>query len=222
MSGRPAAGGGRWVEVDPDRLARWLDGFAERHGEPVVSTVDGGVLELRAPDGSRAWCHPPPGSSPPVAEGTAGFVAAGFVAAAATPGRIGLLLARRGAVAVGVVDGAALVASKVDSRYVQGRTAAGGWSQQRFARRRDNQARAAAQDAADVAAAILLPETRRLAALVTGGDRRAVDAVLADPRLVPVVALRAERFLDVPEPKLAVLQAAIRPARAVRIRLVDP
>ena len=157
-----------------------------------------------------------------MAEGTAGFVAAAFVAAAATPGRIGLLLARRGAVAVGVVDGAALVASKVDSRYVQGRTAAGGWSQQRFARRRDNQARAAAQDAADVAAAILLPETRRLAALVTGGDRRAVDAVLADPRLVPVVALRAERFLDVPEPKLAVLQAAIRPARAVRIRLVDP
>ena len=219
MSGRPAAGGGRWVEVDPDRLARWLDGFAERHGEPVVSTVDGGLLELVAPDGSRAWCHPPPGA-PVAAAGSAG--SADFVAAAATPGRIGLLLARRGAVAVGVVDGAALVASKVDSRYVQGRTAAGGWSQQRFARRRDNQARAAAQDAADVAAAILLPETPRLAALVTGGDRRAVDAVLADARLVPVAALRAERFLDVPEPKLAVLQAAIRPARAVRIRLVDP
>lgn len=221
MSGRPAAGGGRWVEVDPDRLARWLDGFAERHGEPAVSTVDSGVLELVAPDGSRAWCHPPPGAPLPgstqVGEGSAGFVAA-----AAAPGRIGLLLARRGAVAVGVVDGASLVASKVDSRYVQGRTAAGGWSQQRFARRRDNQARAAAQDAADVAAAILLPEAPRLAALVTGGDRRAVDAVLADPRLVPVAALRAERFLDVPEPKLAVLRAAIRTARAVRIRLVDP
>jgi hypothetical protein len=216
VSARPAAGGGRWVEVDPDRLARWLDGFAERHGPPVVSTVDGGVLELVAPDGSAAWCHPPPGS-PAAGEGPAEFVAA-----AATPGRIGLLLARRGAVAVGVVDGGTLVASKVDSRYVQGRTAAGGWSQQRFARRRDNQARAAAQDAADVAAAILLPETPRLAALLTGGDRRAVGAVLADPRLVPVAALRAERFLDVPEPKLAVLQAAIRPARAVRIRLVDP
>jgi hypothetical protein len=46
--------------------------------------------------------------------------------------------------------------------------------------------------------------------------------VLADARLAPVAALRAERFLDVPEPKLAVLRAAIRPARAVRIRLVDP
>jgi hypothetical protein len=203
------------VEVDPDRLARWLDGFAERHGGSVESTVDGGVLELAAPDGARAWCHPPPGAQRVEA-------AAEFVAAAGAPGRIGLLLARRGAVAVGVVDGTALVSSKVDSRYVQGRTAAGGWSQQRFARRRDNQARAAAQDAADVATAILVPEADRLAALVTGGDRRAVDGVLSDARLTVLAPLRAERFLDVPEPKLAVLQAAIRPARAVRIRLIDP
>jgi hypothetical protein len=215
VGGRPAAGGGRWVEVDPDRLARWLDGFGERHGVPVTSTVDDGVLELVAADGAVAWCHPPPG--------TGSFAGPeGFVAAVAAAGRIGLLLARRGAVAVGVVEGTALVSSKVDSRYVQGRTAAGGWSQQRFARRRDNQARAAAQDAADVAAAILLPEAGRLAAVVAGGDRRAVDAVLADPRLAPLVELRAERFLDVPEPRLAVLQAAIRPARAVRIRLLDP
>jgi hypothetical protein len=203
------------VEVDPDRLARWLDGFDHRHGGPVTSTVDDGVLELLAADGARAWCHLPPGA--PSADDPAGFLAA-----AANPGPIGLLLARRGTVAAGVVDGTRLASSKVDSRYVQGRTAAGGWSQQRFARRRVNQARAAAQDAADVAAAVLLPGTARLAALVTGGDRRAVDAVLADPRLAPLAAIRADRFLDVPDPKLAVLQAAIRPARAVRIRLVDP
>jgi hypothetical protein len=214
MNGRPAAGGGRWVEVDPERLARWLDGFAERHGEPVESTVDGGVLTLSAPDGAEACCHPPPGAAAPRTFGE-------FLGAVGAPGRIGLLLARRGAVAVGVVEGTGLVSSKVDSRYVQGRTAAGGWSQQRFARRRENQARAAAQDAAEVAAAVLLPWVGRLAALVTGGDRRAVEAVLADPRLAALVPLRAERFLDVPEPKLAVLRAAIRPARAVRIRLVD-
>jgi hypothetical protein len=110
----------------------------------------------------------------------------------------------------------------VDSRYVQGRTAAGGWSQQRFARRRENQARAAAGDAADLVARLLLPRAAELAALVAGGDRRAVDAVLADPRLAPVAALRVERFLEVPEPKLAVLEAAVRQARSVRIRLVDP
>src|SRR5689334_15911993 len=29
---RPAAGGGHWVDVDPERLDRWLAGFAERNG----------------------------------------------------------------------------------------------------------------------------------------------------------------------------------------------
>ena len=48
------------------------------------------------------------------------------------------------------------IASKVGSGYVQGRTKAGGWSQQRFARRRANQAHALWNDAADVAARILL------------------------------------------------------------------
>jgi hypothetical protein len=57
---------------------------------------------------------------------------------------------------------------------------------------------------------------------VTGGDRRAVDAILADPRLAEVRALRADRFLDVPEPRLAVLQRAVGAARAVRILVRDP
>ncbi|MBO0868273.1 MAG: hypothetical protein J2P15_06875, partial [Micromonosporaceae bacterium] len=69
---------------------------------------------------------------------------------------------------------------------------------------------------------VLLPAVAGLTAVVTGGDRRAVDAALADPRLVPVTALRSARFLDVPEPRLAVLEAAVRQARAVRIRLLDP
>ena len=45
--------------------------------------------------------------------------------------------------------------SKVGQRHVQGRTKAGGQSQQRFARRRDNQARAAYEAAAEHAARIL-------------------------------------------------------------------
>ncbi len=214
MGSRPAAGGGRWVEVDPDRMPRWLSGFAERHGAWAVVGGDR-ALELRAEDGARAECHPPPG-----APTWAGLDQ--FLAVVRAPGPLGLLLARRGAVAVGVAEGGALVSSKVDSRYVQGRTAAGGWSQQRFARRRENQARAAAGDAADVVARLLLPRVAELAAVVGGGDRRAVDAVLADPRLEPVAALCGERFLEVPEPKLAVLEAAVRRARSVRIRLVDP
>jgi hypothetical protein len=213
-NGRPAAGGGRWVEVDPARLPRWLAGFAERHGAYAVDSQPD-RLRVRAYDGTVAEFYPPPGA--PAAPDLPAFLAT-----AADPRRIGLLLARRGGVAVGIADGDELVASKVDSRYVQGRTAAGGWSQHRFARRRENQGKAAARDAADIVAQLLLPALRELATVVTGGDRRAVEAVLADPRLLPVAAARDDRFLEVPDPKLAVLKAAVAQARAIRIRLLDP
>ena len=214
VTSRPAAGGGRWVEVDPTRVARWVEGFADRHGPPATTTQEYGLL-IAAPDGATAELHTPPG-----APGSADVPE--FVAAAAAPRRLGLLLARKGAVAVGVAAGEELVVSKVDTRYVQGRTAAGGWSQQRFARRRDNQAKAALADAVELAVRLLLPEAASLAALVCGGDRRAVDTVLAERRLAPLAALRAERLLDVPEPRHAVLVGAIAAARAVRILVRDP
>ncbi|WP_406042933.1 acVLRF1 family peptidyl-tRNA hydrolase [Micromonospora sp. NBC_00898] len=215
MSSRPAAGGGRWVEVDPARVARWVEGFAERHGPPTTTTIEAYGLLLAAPDGATAELHTPPGA-PAAAD------VPGFVAAAAAPRRLGLLLARKGAVAVGVAAGEELVVSKVDTRYVQGRTAAGGWSQQRFARRRDNQAKAALADAVELAGRLLLPAAATLSALVCGGDRRAVDIVLSERRLAPLAALRAERLLDVPEPRHAVLVGAVAAARAVHILIRDP
>ena len=205
MSGRPAAGGGRWVDVAPERLPRWLENFATRHG-PYAENG----LSIVAADGATA-----------VFEGTAPDLAR-LIEQACEPRRFGLLLARKGAVGVGIAHGSQLLTSKVDTHYVQGRTAAGGWSQQRFARRRDNQARAAAVDSAGIVARILLPEVRTLSAVVTGGDRAAVDAILATPALRPVADLRADRFLDVPEPRRAVLVAAIDQARAVRVLIKEP
>ncbi len=209
----------RWVEVDPGRLARWLDGFAERHGPVQAGPQEFGEreygLRLAGADGAVAECHAPPGAPPPAG-------AADLISGAVTVRRIGLLLARQSAVALGVAEGEDLVATKVETSYVQSRTAAGGWSQQRFARRRANQAQAAAGTAADLAHRVLLPHAGSLAALVTGGDRRTVEAVLADRRLAPLAALRAPRLLDVAEPRHAVLVDAARRARAVRIRLLDP
>ncbi|GIJ24048.1 acVLRF1 family peptidyl-tRNA hydrolase [Micromonospora lutea] len=214
MSSRPAAGGGRWVDVDPARIKRWIAGFIDRHGPPTVTVQEYGLL-LAAPDGASAGLHSPPG-----APATTDLDA--FVAAAVAPRRIGLLLARKGAVAMGIAEGERLPVHKVDTRYVQGRTAAGGWSQQRFARRRDNQAKAALVEAAELAVRLLLPEVDRLDAVVTGGDRRTVDGILADRRLDSLAALRAERLLDVPEPRYAVLLDAAVAARAVRILVRDP
>jgi hypothetical protein len=200
--------------VSPARLPRWLAGFAARHGPPEI-TIEAYGVRLLAPDGATAELHRPPGA--PSAAGLDDFVAAAQAAR-----RLGLLLARRGAVAAGVADGHRLVVSKVDTHYVQGRTAAGGWSQRRFARRRANQARAAASDGADVAARLLLPEAGTLAALVTGGDRGAIEAILADRRLARLADLRDGRLLDVPEPRHAVLVDAVAAARAVRVLVREP
>ncbi|MGI5214746.1 acVLRF1 family peptidyl-tRNA hydrolase [Plantactinospora sp. CA-290183] len=215
MSSRPAAGGGRWVDVPPGRMARWIEGFTGRHGGPPEVAAGPEGLRLSAPDGTTAILHHPPGA--PAAPDLPGFLAA-----VDAPRRLGLLLARKSAVAVGVAEGERLVVSKVDTRYVQARTAAGGWSQHRFARRRDNQAKAAAGEAADLAVRLLLPEAGALAALVTGGDRRTLDTILADRRLGPLAALRADRLLDVPEPRHAVLVEAVTAARAVRVLVRDP
>jgi Actinobacteria/chloroflexi VLRF1 release factor len=204
MSARPAAGGGRWVDVAPERLPRWLENFATRHG---TYRTEG--LSILAEDGAVAEIELPVGVPKLEDLGKKGP-------------RIALLLARKGAVAVGIADGDELVASKVDTHYVQGRTAAGGWSQHRFARRRDNQAKAAAADGAAIAGRVLLPEVRKIAALVCGGDRTQVDAILAAPPLAPLAALRTARLLDVPEPRHVVLVAAIAQARAVRILVRDP
>ena len=210
MGERAAAGGGKWVDVAPERLERWVANFENRHG---AYREEG--LTLIAEDGASAAFGTPAG----VPEmGTL----AELITQAQAPKRLGLLLARKGAVAVGVAQGAELVSSKVDTHYVQGRTAAGGWSQQRFARRRVNQAKAAAADGAGIVGRLLLPEVRTLAALVTGGDRMAIDAILAAPQLAPVAALRAERVLDVPEPRHAVLVSAVAGARAVPVLVKEP
>lgn len=205
----------REVTVAAERLGRWLDGFTERHGS--TSTHAGAdVVELIGADGARAWIEvpfPPLVGSDPVAPAEY----AHLVEHVQRRRRIGVLLVRRSGHAVGVFEGADLVASKVDSTYVQGTTKAGGSSQKRYSRRRDNQATNAFAHAADTAARIFAGE--RLDAFVAGGDREAVKAVLADPRLDHLEP--AGPWLVVKDPKLRVLATMPEQFRAVRIRL-DP
>ncbi len=111
--------------------------------------------------------------------------------------------------------GETVVESKTGQRHVQGRTKAGGQSQQRFARRRDNQARVAYEAAAEHAARIL----GGVPLLVTGGDHAAVEAVLADRRLAGLVVVPP--FLAVPDPRRSVLDQAILDAGNVRISVVN-
>lgn len=297
VKARPAAGGGRWVEISPERMRGWLDGFYGRHD----GATESGLVLTGNSNRDTATLYPPPGLEQAADVDS-------LLTALARPPRLALLLARKGAVAVGIADGTAIVSSKVERFYAQGRTAAGGWSQQRYARRRANQADAATQKAADIAVRVLLPHARGahpvhrpatgaagthagagtpsdpnarsgpaagigpnagiardagsgsdssegstasgthasrgnrptgggdagggggtagstdpggpVAVLVCGGDRSMIDAVLADPRLEPLAALRHPHLLDCAEPRLAVLEEAAVAARRVRIHLV--
>jgi hypothetical protein len=62
----------------------------------------------------------------------------------------------------------------------------------------------------------------RLDAVVLGGDKRAVAELRDDPRLAPYLAMATDRFLTVPDPRRAVLEAAPKGFLAVKIRLTEP
>lgn len=202
------------VQVPADRIQRWVENFQGRHGTTALSVLDG-CLEGSASDGSTF------AASLPLGERYAGLPdPSAFAGAAreALPGDWGVLLVRKGGFAVARLSRARTVDSKVGKRHVQGRTKAGGQSQQRFARRRANQARAAFEAAAEHAARILdgLPGP-----LVTGGDRTAVADVLGDHRLARLADLVVGPWLSVPDPRRDVLEQAVRDASSVTVEVVN-
>jgi len=215
----------RHIEVDPERIVLWVNGFGERHGELTWAPTKGSVsaslstsvsaLSLSAADGAVAILEPwalGPASALQGIEALADW--------AEPPTRLALILVRRGGYAVGLAERTKLVAHKVGTRYVQSRTAAGGWSQQRFARRRANQA--------DGLVGSVIEHTRRIVldapsdALVVGGDKGLVRDVLADARLTRLARLPRRELFNLPDPRLVVLESALRRGRTVRITLTEP
>jgi len=202
------------VLVPAARLVRWIENFSTRHEEATL-TVAGGELAGAATDGSTFAARLPfdaayDGDADPVA----------FVDAVTAPDAWGVLLVRKGGFAVARLAGPEIVEHKIGQRHVQGRTKAGGQSQQRFARRRDNQARQAYEAAAGHAARILGADTsgrRQSIPVITGGDHAAIDDVLADARLGRLTVIGP--WLAVPDPRRAVLDGAIADAQSVRVEV---
>jgi hypothetical protein len=153
-------------------------------GEALTVAVDDDHVSFTAQDGAVAQCYPPfPPTAgiaalleevtpparlddPAVFDRPAGrpagpddpaAIAEALAAHARKPRTVGVLLVRLGGYAAGVFTGypPVLGAAKVGSRLVHGRSAAGGWSQHRFARRREKQANEALSAAADAAVLIL-------------------------------------------------------------------
>ena len=225
--------------------------------QSLTAAMTGETVIFTAPDGAVAECHPPfppvadnskkraaaePGeagdadsaeqaSGADRADGAdeARLAAEAVAAHARRPRTVGVLLVRLGGYAAGVFTGypPVLADAKTGSRLVHGRSAAGGWSQHRFARRREKQASEALQAAATAAADVFGRRSggrpgENLNAVVLGGDKRAMAELRQDPRLAPYLAIATDRFLTVPDPKRAVLEATPRLFLAVRIRLTEP
>lgn len=228
---RPVAGGGVEVEVPPDRLVGWVGRFGARNGGLAELTTDGVTVRIRGGDGTLARLSVPFG---PVAVDTDDKLSPGGAGSGpcgeqrepvealldhlSSLGRLGLILVRGGAHSVGIAVDGVVIMSSTDRAYLQGRTAAGGWSQQRFARRRGNQRAASLADAADTVARVLVPEAGSLGGLVLGGDRRALADVLADPRLARLATLPSRTFADIPEPRRVVLDEVA--ARSLSVPIV--
>lgn len=203
MSPRP-------VLVPVARWARWAENFERGHGATALAVTSGTLVGV-AEDGSTFRARLPFDLS---YDGPAEVPA--FAAAASAPTDWGVLLVRKGGFAVARLHGSSVVDSKVGQRHVQGRTKAGGQSQQRFARRRENQARQAYEAAAGHATRILAGLT---GPLVTGGDRPAVEEVLADPALARLAVV--EPWLAVPDPRRAVLDQAVLDACSLQVEVAN-
>lgn len=212
----PAAG--RVVEVDLDRLPGWLERFAVRHGALTVevfgSAEEAQVVGVVAADGARADLGVPFG--PLSSTGSPIERLIDQVGAART---VGVLLVRRGGWAAAVVADGTVVASDTGGGYVQGTTKAGGWSQQRYARRRGNQTQQVWDRAAVGAVEVFAAHRSMIGALATGGDRAGVAAVLTDERLVDLAALVEPRFFAIGDPTRTVLDDVVRRLRCVVITL---
>jgi peptide subunit release factor 1 (eRF1) len=192
-------------EIPPERLQAWLERWDTEHATTWTRTRPGQVTFTGA-DGATLLAEPP---FPPLVSTAAvdGFAPERLLAHVRRDRIVGVLLVRLGGYAAGVFDGRRLVESKVGARNVHGRHRAGGQSQRRYERRREGQARQAGDAAADTAVKVLLGHLDDLDAVVLGGDRFALAAVLEDPRLRKLAPLTSERVLDVGDPKLAVLRA---------------
>lgn len=215
----------RFLEVEPRRLPGWVARYTDARGGAVDVVRTAAGLDLLGRDGSLAHLAllDPPADR---AQGPVEDVPAAadeLAALAAAPRTLLVCLVRRGGWTVGVVREGTVLSGSSGRRYVQGTTAAGGWSQQRYARRRSGQAGKLADDASSAVDRVLAVASgagppRSPDAVAVGGDKALAEAVLA-----PTVAAGWPRLgpLEVGEPRRVDLEAAATRVLAVRVTVHD-
>lgn len=159
------------IVVPAVRMPRWLGGFAHRNGAgdvTVQADADGWLVSAglgRVHVLEPCW----PGAKTRVDN-------PGDLALVAAAMDYLVLVVRRAGYLVATIEGGQVSAGRSSGRHINGRSAAGGWSQKRFERRRGNQADEVAAAAAAQLAQLMVESAP--AFLATGGDRPLVVAAL--------------------------------------------
>lgn len=205
----------RHLGVKSSRIAAWLMDF-DAADEVLTSEYDGDTVTFTTATGSLQATAPFAPSWEPVSFQS--LDTGPLLAHLRIPRTIGVVLARRGGYAAGVFNpNDDLVASKVGTRLVHGRHRKGGSSQARFQRRRENETSALVDDVVEVATRVLAGH--ELDVVVIGGDRLLLNEVFDAPSLRAYASRITPPFLQVPNPRLAVLKGVPNHYHRVRLEL---
>jgi peptide subunit release factor 1 (eRF1) len=123
--------------------------------------------------------------------------------------RIGLVLVHLGAYAVGLCHGEKLTTSKVGTGLVHGRHKKGGSSQQRFRRRRENQAAEFLDRVCLHAREQFESQAQSIDYMVYGGPRQTVMQLQKRCLFLKSFEDRVLPPLDVPDPRREILEKAV-------------
>ena len=119
---------------------------------------------------------------------------------------VGAALVRLGRYAIAVYQGRRLLVSKTDTRYVKSRHSAGGTSQQRFRRVRENQIHRLYAEASQILTRQWQPYAGRLDYVALGGEAATVNGFIKEcPLLTQLAPITLPGRLDVREPNRASL-----------------
>jgi peptide subunit release factor 1 (eRF1) len=122
---------------------------------------------------------------------------------------LGVVLLRLGGYSVGVFEGDRLLTSKTGTRFVKGRHKAGGQSQRRFARRREEQIRELFDKACTVVATKFADYEKELDYVFLGGDRLTLHSFLKRCEYLKGLSAKTlGRVLNVGKPRYDALRDA--------------
>ena len=179
----------------------WIDALERASGQLLRSPT--GLVAFRVGNDGLAILPPFPMDNTATDEGVNDQPLRALLESRFT---VGVALVRLGRYAIAVYEGQRLAVSKTDTRYVKSRHHAGGTSQQRFRRVRENQIHRLYVEASGVLERQWRPWLDRLDYVALGGEAATVNGFVKEcPMLARLSSITLPRRLDVREPNRAAL-----------------